>query len=52
MNSWWHYPGPYERSRQLLYEFAKFGVIGATGVFVTNAVYDLLFLHPPAIRTV
>jgi putative flippase GtrA len=27
------------------YEFAKFGVIGVAGLFITNAVYDLLFLH-------
>jgi putative flippase GtrA len=33
------------RSRQLGYEFAKFGVIGVTGVFITNGVYDLLFIH-------
>jgi putative flippase GtrA len=35
----------YERFGQLIYEFAKFGVIGVTGVFITNAVYDQLFLH-------
>ncbi len=35
----------YERFRQLLSEFAKFAVIGVTGVFITNAVYDLLHLH-------
>jgi len=33
------------RSRQLGYEFAKFGVIGVTGIFITNGVYDLLFIH-------
>ena len=35
----------YERFRRLIYEFAKFGVIGVAGLFITNAVYDLLFLH-------
>ncbi len=35
----------YERFRQLSYEFAKFAVIGVAGVFITNAVYDLLYLH-------
>jgi len=35
----------YERFGQLVYEFAKFGVIGVAGLFITNAVYDLLFLH-------
>ena len=34
------------RSRQLGYEFAKFGVIGVTGIFITNGIYDLLFIHP------
>jgi putative flippase GtrA len=34
-----------ERLGQLIYEFAKFGVIGVTGLFITNGVYDLLFLH-------
>jgi putative flippase GtrA len=33
------------RYRQPAYEFAKFAVIGIAGVFVTNAVYDLLYLH-------
>jgi len=33
------------RSRQIGYEFAKFGVIGVTGIFITNGVYDLLFIH-------
>ncbi len=33
------------RFRQLGYEFAKFAVIGVTGVFITNGVYDLLFIH-------
>jgi putative flippase GtrA len=35
----------YERFRRLAYEFAKFGVIGVAGLFITNAVYDLFFLH-------
>ena len=35
----------YERLRQLVSEFAKFAVVGIIGVFVTNAVYDLLNLH-------
>jgi len=35
----------YGRFRQLIHEFAKFAVIGAAGVFITNAVYDLLYLH-------
>ena len=33
------------QSRQLIHEFAKFAVIGVTGVFITNAVYDLMCLH-------
>lgn len=33
------------RSRQLGYEFAKFAVIGVTGIFITNGIYDLLFIH-------
>jgi len=33
------------RFRQFACEFAKFAVIGITGVFITNAVYDLLYLH-------
>ena len=33
------------RSRQLGYEFAKFGVIGVAGIFITNGIYDLLFIH-------
>ena len=37
--------GQYERFRELICEFAKFGVVGVAGVFITNAVYDLLFLH-------
>ena len=35
----------YERFRSLIHEFAKFGVIGVAGVFITNAVYDLLYIH-------
>jgi putative flippase GtrA len=32
----------YERFRHLIHEAAKFGVVGIVGVFITNAVYDLL----------
>ncbi len=35
----------YGRYRQPIYEFAKFAVIGGTGVFITNAVYDLCDFH-------
>jgi putative flippase GtrA len=35
----------FERFGHFLYEFAKFGVVGVTGVFVTNVVYGLLFIH-------
>jgi putative flippase GtrA len=35
----------YERFGRLIYEFAKFAVVGVAGLFITNAVYDLLFLH-------
>jgi putative flippase GtrA len=35
----------YERFGPLIWEFAKFGVVGVAGLFITNAVYDLLFLH-------
>jgi putative flippase GtrA len=35
----------YERFGQLIYEFAKFAVIGVVGLFITNAVYGLLFIH-------
>ena len=35
----------YERFRQISREFAKFAVIGVAGVFITNAVYDALFIH-------
>lgn len=34
-----------QRFRQPASEFAKFAVIGVTGVFVTNAVYDLFDFH-------
>jgi putative flippase GtrA len=33
------------RFGQLIYEFAKFGVIGVAGLVITNVVYDLLFIH-------
>lgn len=32
----------YERFRQLIHEFTKFGVIGVVGLFITNGGYDLL----------
>jgi putative flippase GtrA len=32
----------YERFRQLIHEFAKFGVIGVIGLIITNGGYDLL----------
>jgi len=35
----------YERFRSLIHEFAKFAMIGVAGVFITNAVYDLLYIH-------
>jgi len=35
----------YERLRSLIHQFAKFAVIGVAGVFITNAVYDLLYIH-------
>jgi len=35
----------YERFRRLVHEFAKFAVVGTAGLFVTNGVYDLLYLH-------
>ena len=35
----------YERFQRLAQEFAKFAVVGVAGVFVTNGVYDLLYLH-------
>jgi putative flippase GtrA len=49
----------HERFWQLIYEFAKFAVIGVVGVFITNAVYDLCSstsawarLNPPRSPTV
>lgn len=33
------------RFRQPVYEFTKFAAVGITGVFVTNATYDLLCFH-------
>jgi putative flippase GtrA len=35
----------YGRFRQLIAEFAKFGVIGVIGVLITNGVYDLVDIH-------
>jgi putative flippase GtrA len=35
----------YERFRQISHEFGKFAAIGIAGVFITNAVYDALFIH-------
>jgi putative flippase GtrA len=35
----------YERFRQLIHEFAKFGVVGVIGLLITNAVYDVLYNH-------
>ncbi|HEX9041699.1 MAG TPA: GtrA family protein [Trebonia sp.] len=35
----------YARFRQLVHEFAKFAVVGIAGLFITNGVYDLLYLH-------
>jgi len=32
----------YERFKQLIHEFAKFGVVGVIGLFITNGGYDLL----------
>lgn len=32
----------YERFRQLIHEFTKFGVIGVVGLIITNGGYDLL----------
>jgi putative flippase GtrA len=36
---------PHERFRRLIAEFARFAIVGIAGVFVTNAVYDLLYFH-------
>lgn len=35
----------YPRFRESVYEFMKFAVIGVVCIFVTNAIYDLLYLH-------
>ena len=35
----------YERFRQPVFEFTKFGAVGIAGVFITNTVYDLLYFH-------
>jgi putative flippase GtrA len=35
----------YGRFRQIVHEFAKFAVVGVAGLFVTNGVYDVLYLH-------
>ena len=35
----------YERLRQPFYEFTKFAVVGIAGVFITNGVYGLLYVH-------
>jgi putative flippase GtrA len=35
----------YERLRTPIHQFAKFAVIGVAGVFITNAIYDLLYIH-------
>jgi putative flippase GtrA len=35
----------YGRFRQLIHEFAKFGVVGVIGLFITNGVYDVLYNH-------
>jgi putative flippase GtrA len=37
--------GLYVRFRQLIHEFAKFGIIGVIGLFITNAGYVLLHSH-------
>lgn len=37
--------GLYERFGQVIFEFAKFGMVGVTGLFITNAVYGMLFIH-------
>ena len=34
-----------QQLRQLIDEFARFGVIGVAGLFIANAVYDLLYIH-------
>jgi putative flippase GtrA len=35
----------YVRFRQIIHEFAKFGVIGLIGLIITNVGYDLLHSH-------
>jgi putative flippase GtrA len=35
----------YARFRHPAAEFAKFAVVGIAGLFVTNGVYDVLYLH-------
>lgn len=35
----------YDRFRQIIHEFAKFGVIGAIGLLITNLIYALLHTH-------
>jgi putative flippase GtrA len=35
----------YERFRQIIHEFAKFGVIGVIGLLITNFLYALLHTH-------
>jgi putative flippase GtrA len=37
--------GLYVRFRQLIHEFAKFGIIGVIGLFITNVGYVLLHSH-------
>ncbi len=37
--------GLYVRFRQLIHEFAKFGIIGVIGLIITNAGYALLHSH-------
>ena len=32
----------YRRYRRPVHEFAKFAIVGIAGVFITNAIYDLL----------
>ena len=38
-------PARYGRFRRLGGEFVKFAIVGVTGVFITNGIYDLLFIH-------
>ena len=37
--------GLYVRFRQLIHEFAKFGIIGVIGLIITNVGYALLHSH-------